>query len=203
MIARRVAWLLALAALALAACSKPARLAPLPTDAVILAFGDSLTFGTGASEEQSYPVLLEKLLKRPVVRSGVPGEVSREGLARLPEVLDEVRPRLMILCHGGNDLLGRTGEAAAEANLRAMVALARGRGIAVVLVGVPKPGLLLSTADFYGRIAKDLKLPYEAKALASILSDNALKSDPAHPNAEGYRRLAEALAKLLADAGAV
>lgn len=189
--------------LALAGCSRVPRLAPLPNDAVILAFGDSLTYGTGAEATESYPAILEQIIRRKVIGAGVPGELSGEGLARLPEVLDQAQPRLMILCHGGNDLLRRTGESAAEVNLRAMIRIAKERGIAVVMVAVPKPGLLLSPPDYYKKVAADNQAPIESKALAAILSDNSLKSDAAHPNAAGYRQLAQAVAELLKKAGAI
>ncbi len=135
--------------------------------------------------------------------AGVPGEVSAEGLARLPSALAEAKPQLVILCHGGNDLLRKLDEAQAANNVRAMVRLARAKGAQVVLIGVPKPGLLPSPAGFYGDIAKELRLPYEEAALKKILIDNGLKSDLVHPNAAGYARLAEAIAALLKKTGAV
>ena len=197
------ATILTVCALLLAGCARTPRLAPLPSDAVVLAFGDSLTYGTGAEAAQSYPAVLEQLIHRKVVRSGVPGELSGEGLARLPEVLSQVQPQLVILCHGGNDLLRRTGESALEANLRAMVRIARERGVAVVVVAVPKPGLRLALPDYYQAIARESASPIEMSVLSDILTDNGLKSDLTHPNALGYRKMAEAVAELLRKAGAL
>ena len=186
-----------------AACSGGPKLPRLAPDAVVLAFGDSLTFGTGANPHESYPARLEALIGRKVVASGVPGELSAEGLSRLSSALEETKPQLLILCHGGNDLLRKLDDAQAANNLRAMVRLAKTQGAQVVLIGVPKPGLLPSAAGFYEDIARELKLPYEDTALRKILTDNALKSDLVHPNAAGYARLAEAVAALLKKAGAV
>ncbi len=189
--------------LLLAACSAPPTLPQLPAGTVILAFGDSLTYGTGADSGQSYPTVLTALVGRRVINAGVPGEVSADGLVRLPALLDEHRPRLLILCHGGNDLLRKHNEQELARNLRAMVEAARTRGIAVVLVGVPAPGLLLSVPELYAALAKEQQLPYEAEALRTILGDRALKSDPVHPNAEGYRQFAQRLHALLHAAGAL
>ena len=212
--------------LALAACG-PAEpqvstppVAPLPADGLVLAFGDSLTHGAGAAVGESYPVVLERLIGRKVVRSGVPGEFSQGGLARLAAALERHEPDLLILCHGTNDFIVGLHPAATEGNLWAMIAQAEARGTPVVLVGVPRPAVVLRdgtleavtafaaslprrTEPLYGRLARAHGLPYEGAAFAEILSDPALMADPIHPNAAGYRRLAEALAELLRASGAV
>lgn len=199
---RRALVVLALAGLA--ACAKDVPTLPqLGPDDVIVAFGDSLTYGTGASEGESYPEVLSQLIGRDVVRAGLPGEQTAGGLRRLPNVLERHRPKLLLLCLGGNDMLRRVEPATIEANLRQMVELARSQGVAVVLIGVPRPALLPGTADFYDDIARDFGLPLEAGIFKDVLRDNAYKSDPIHPNAQGYRRVAEAVAELLRKAGAV
>jgi lysophospholipase L1-like esterase len=188
----------------LAACGGGSpKLARLPPDAVILAFGDSLTFGTGANAQDSYPAVLERIAARKVVSAGVPGEISAAGLARLTPLLDELKPALLVLCHGGNDFLRKLDEREAAKNVRAMAEAARARGIAVVLVATPKPGLMPSPPGFYADIAHDLKLPFDDVALKKILTDNELKSDLVHPNAKGYARMAQAVADLLKASGAL
>lgn len=198
----RSATLLVLALLAACSGGQP-KLARLAPDAVVLAFGDSLTFGTGANPGESYPARLEALIGRKVVSSGVPGETSAEGLARLPAVIEESKPQLVILCEGGNDFLRKLDEAQAAENLRAMIRVAKAHGSQVVLIAVPRPGLLPSPADFYASVAREFVVPHEESALKKILTDNALKSDLVHPNAAGYARLAEAVAVLLRKSGAV
>jgi len=195
---------LSLLALLAAGCrERTPQLQPLAASDTVLAFGDSLTYGTGAGSDESYPARLEQLIRRPVINAGVPGEVTEAGLSRLPALLDRYRPALLILCHGGNDLLRRSGEEQAAENLRAMVRLARERGVEVVLLGVPKPGLSLAPPDFYAGIAREFDLPYDADTLSDILADRSRKSDYIHPNALGYRQLAEAVEALLQAAHAL
>jgi len=148
--ARLRVWLaLGLALLAaLAGCGRSPQLAPLARDAVVLAFGDSLTYGTGAGEAQSYPAQLEQLIARRVVRSGVPGEVTAAALARLPGALEAHAPKLLILCIGGNDFLRNLSKSAAAQNVRAMVALAKARGIDVLLIGTPEKGITVTPPAF-------------------------------------------------------
>lgn len=208
-----------------------AGLSHLGTDAVILAFGDSLTYGTGAAPGESYPAFLERLVGRRVVNEGIPGEMSSEGLERLPEVLKREKPALLLLCHGANDLLRFLDRRRIASNLRSMIRLARKQGAAVVLVAVPllgitlspepihleipgekgdtvritvpSPGITLSPAPLYREIATEMNIPIEEEALSMVLSDGSLKSDLIHPNAAGYRKLAESIADLLKKRGVV
>ncbi len=179
------------------------QLARLPDNAVILAFGDSLTYGTGANKNESYPMILEKIINRKVVNAGVPGELSMQGLKRLPKLLDKHLPKLLILCHGGNDILRREDLAEAETNIRQMISLAENRSIPVVLLGVPKLGLFLSSAKLYARIAENSDVLFIENLLPDILSDASMKSDSVHPNNIGYRKMASTLADALRDAGAL
>jgi len=187
----------------LAGCAESQKLPPLPGDGVLLAFGDSLTFGTGAGEGESYPAVLERLTGHKVANYGVPGEISADGLARLPGVLERERPALLILCHGANDLLRRLDQRHAAENLRGMIRLAHERGVAVILIAVPAPDLSLTPPKFYSEIAAEFAIPIEKKALARILGKGSLKSDYIHPNAAGYRQLAEALLSRLEKSGAI
>jgi lysophospholipase L1-like esterase len=187
----------------LVACSSPAKLPHLADDAVIIAFGDSLTFGTGAEPGESYPAVLEKMIGRQVVNAGVPGEVTVDGLSRLPEILDREKPALLVLCHGGNDQLRRLNQQQTANNIREMIRLAQKRGAAVVLLAVPAPGLSLSPQPMYREIAKELSIPIEEETLSTVLADSSLKSDYIHPNTVGYRRLAESIATLLKKSGAI
>ena len=93
-----------LCCLAVAGCDPTPKVKALGDDAVILAFGDSLTFGTGASKHKSYPAQLQALISRTVINAGIPVEVSNTGLRRLPALLTRHQPDLVIICHGGNDI---------------------------------------------------------------------------------------------------
>jgi acyl-CoA thioesterase-1 len=187
--------LLLLLFLAAAGCrDRTPQIAPLPPGAVILAFGDSLTSGYGADSRESYPAVLGRLTGFQVINAGVPGEITAQGLKRLPALLNRYRPDLVILCHGGNDLLRRLDPEATTANLRQMIQAARASGAQVLLVSVPEPGLLLRPAALYEDLATEFGIPCEERLLPTIMKNGSEKSDAIHPNADGYRRLAEGLA---------
>jgi lysophospholipase L1-like esterase len=176
-----------------AACERSP--APLPEGAVILAFGDSITYGTGAGEGEGYPAVLERLVGRKVVNAGVPGETTAEGLERLPTVLAEVRPNLVILCHGGEDMSQGLDAGELIANLRSMIRLIQEAGAEVFLIAVPPPAPYFQPASFYNLIARDTKVSIEVYALSNVLSRDELRSEGIYPNAAGYAALAEAISK--------
>jgi lysophospholipase L1-like esterase len=178
-------------------CDSGPGIKPFNQESVVLAFGDSLTHGTGASAGQSYPDVLSELLGRQVINGGIPGEVSAAGLKRLPAVLEEYNPTLVILCHGGNDFLRKMNQATTSSNLDAMITLIRSHGADVVLVGVPKLGFGLQVPELYSQIADQYTIPLQKEILVDLLSDNSMKSDVIHPNATGYRLMAEAIYDLI------
>ncbi len=190
-------------ALLLAACNTAPRLKELPPNAMVLAFGDSLTYGTGASPEQSYPAILQKLISRTVINAGVPGETTSEGLVRLPHYLDRYRPAVVLLCLGANDMLQGLDEVTAAENLKEMIRMAERQGAQVVLIGVPRPNLLVSMPEFYRQIADEFSLPYMENTMREVLKKNSLKSDVIHPNAKGYRKIAEGIALYLRKSGSL
>ena len=181
------------------------RMTPLAKGATVLAFGDSLTFGTGAASGQDYPTKLRQLSNLQVIGSGVPGEGSAAGVVRLKAVLAKERPALLILLHGGNDFLRHQNTADTKKNVRSMIELARSQGMQVLLIGVPQPtiGFSHEAASLYAELASELAVPYEAQTLTDLLYDDHFKSDAVHLNAEGYGRLAQAIYRLLEESGAI
>jgi lysophospholipase L1-like esterase len=150
-------------------------LTKISDNAVILAFGDSLTFGTGVPIEKAYPNVLAKLSRHEVINEGIPGEISAEGSQRLPDLLDEYHPELLILIHGGNDILKKIPEPETLHNLNDMITAAKSRNVQVVMLGVPKPGLFfMESAQVYETIAETHNLVMDLDILPEILGDKEL-----------------------------
>ncbi|WP_051302986.1 arylesterase [Psychromonas aquimarina] len=184
-------------------CSDSSNMQQLNPDQPILAFGDSLTFGYGAPQNKSYPAQLSRLIDIPVINAGINGELSKNGLARLEQLLELHDPQLLLLCHGANDMLRKSDLALMADNLRAMISMAQDRDIQVVLIAVPNTTLLLTPLKQYQQVADEMGIIVENDLLADVLSRPGLHSDLIHPNAAGYQQMAEVIAQLLADKGAI
>jgi len=176
---------------------------PIPSNGVILAFGDSLTYGVGVDEEDSYPSELARLTKRSVINAGVSGEVTEEGLARLPAELSSTRPHTLILIEGGNDILRNHDLTKTKSNLRKMIQLAHNKGVQVLLVTMPAKHIFSSEAKLYSELAEEFGLAYEDSIIASLLKSPEMKSDPIHFNEAGYAKLAQRIHTLLIEHGAL
>jgi len=176
---------------------------PLAANATILAFGDSLTFGKGTSRSQSYPAVLQSLSQLHVINAGISGEVSATGLKRLPDLLSKHQPALVIICHGGNDILQRKNPMQTKANLIKMIQLAESKHVQVMLLAVPRPNLLLSPAAFYAEVAQATKVVFDPETMIKVLGDPKLKSDTFHPNSAGYAVIAENIFNKLKALGAL
>ena len=171
----------------------------VPAGSVVLALGDSLTFGTGATPETSFPSVLAALSGWQIVNAGVPGDTSAQALERLPALLDEHKPALVLVSIGGNDLLRRLPETDARANLQRICELAQSAGAQVLLLAVPRPSVAaaftgsLSDHPMYADVSAALKLPLHAEGWARVLADAALRADPIHANARGYAQMARSV----------
>ena len=187
----------------LTACDRAPQLPKLQANDAVVAFGDSLTEGVGAGAESTYPAWLSKTTGHAIINAGISGETTAEGLERLPAMLEEHRPKLVLLCLGGNDMLRQQNMASTESNLRKIIQTIRASGASVVLIGVPEPKLFSSPPALYEKLADEFDLPYEGEIFDEVLKNPRLKSDPIHANAEGYRLVAERLAELLKEAGAL
>jgi len=194
---------LSITVIALSSCDSQAPLKPLESDATILAFGDSLTYGTGTSRDKSYPAVLAKMTGLKVINAGIPGEISANGLARLPTLIKQHNPALIVICHGGNDILRKMNLAQTRDNIQKMISLAQSNQTQAMLIGVPEFGLFLDTLPLYPELAEENNIPIADGILGEILAKNTLKSDQIHPNTKGYQILAERITSILKQTGAL
>ena len=197
----------ALLGTALAGCGRSqGKAQPVPAGSTVLALGDSLTYGTGASAETSYPTVLAELTGWNVVNAGVPGDTSAQALARLPALLAEHRPKLVIVSIGGNDFLRKLPESDTRANVHAACKLALESGAQVLLVAVPRATVAAALGQMtdhtlYADVAGQLKIPLQREGWGEVLAQAELRSDQVHANAKGYAQFARSVQGTAAAAG--
>jgi lysophospholipase L1-like esterase len=182
--------LIFLVIISLVGCHNEPTIKPLHKTDLILAFGDSLTFGTGAEAQYSYPATLEKLIGMRVVNGGVPGDTVDKGLARLPALLQQYHPTLVILCIGGNDILRRRPYNVIALQLEKLIQLIKSSGASIILIGVPGLHYSVTAAGFYRSVAEQENIPVDMELLPRLFLNEQYKSDPIHLNNAGYQALA-------------
>ncbi len=169
----------------------PALAAAVPP---VLVLGDSLSAAYGIAPEQGWVALLDARLAtaarpRKVVNASISGETTAGGLARLPALLAEHRPALVVLELGANDGLRGLPLASARANLSQMLAAIRAAGAQALLVGIELPvnygpqyrdGL----RSLYRDLAGEFNVPLVPFLLEGVALDPALMQDDGlHPKA--------------------
>ncbi|MDD2832458.1 MAG: arylesterase [Methylotenera sp.] len=200
------------AAVLLVACGAKSEFSALHSGANVLVLGDSLSYGTGAAKGEDYVSLLAANTQWQLVNAGVPGNTSADGLQRLPDLLetyhaDESKIDLLIVELGGNDFLRQISEAETKNNLKAILQQAKTHHIQAVLLAIPKFSPIgaafgnLSDHELYAALAKETGTPLIEDIFSDVLAKNSLKSDAIHPNAQGYKKVEEALRKGLIELG--
>ena len=192
-------------AVATSSCSREQPKEYLPADSTVVALGDSLTYGYGATPQTSYPAILAELTGWQIINAGVNGDTSADVLARSAAIIAQ-NPDLVLLGVGGNDVLSRTEPLTTKANISATIATIKAANIPVVLIAEPhfsSSALFGRASDnpIYKEIATSEEIPLYSKGWSQVLSDDSLKSDQIHANAAGYRHFAQGLYAFLQDEG--
>lgn len=202
----KVVWLLWIT-FTLLACSNEQKLASIPPDSTVLILGDSLSYGTGATKGEDYPTLLAQSTGWRIINAGVPGDTTEQGLARLSNLLVEHQPSLLVVELGGNDFLKKVPITETENNLKAIIEHAKHNQIKTLLIAIPdyqpvKAAFAgLSDHKLYEKLSQETDTPLIEDIFSEVLSNNALKADYVHPNAQGYLQVEAQLRASLIDLG--
>lgn len=163
----------------------------------VLVLGDSLSAEYGLARGKGWVALAEQKLKAEkidaaIVNASISGETTSGGRARLPALLAQHKPDVVVIELGANDGLRGQPVAAAEANLKSMIDMAHKNKARVLLVGMRMPPNYgrAYTERFFG-MYKNLAAAYKAPLVPFMLEGVAEKPalfqpDRLHPNAEAH-----------------
>ena len=157
-----------------------------PSGKNIIAFGDSLTYGTGASEGMDYPSQLSAMISTSIINAGVPGDTTASALARLEKDVLSWSPKIVLITLGGNDLKNGIPKEEAMHNLRIIIQSIQDRGALVVVGGVEIPFWGKGFGAAYKELANELGAVLIPNILGGIVGNRKLMSDRIHPNDAGY-----------------
>jgi acyl-CoA thioesterase-1 len=160
----------------------------------VIAFGDSLTEGVGATPGQALPDLLARELKIDILNKGRAGDTTRNALVRLEKDVLTQNPRVVILLFGGNDALQKIPVEETFANLKTIIAEIKKTGARTLLLGVRGNYYRDRYQKQFHILAHDTGVVYIPDVLDGIIGDPALMYDLVHPNDAGYRIIASRVA---------
>ena len=157
----------------------------------IVCFGDSLTFGTGASSGKDYPSQLSKMISRPVVNAGVPGDTTASALKRLERDVLSYSPDIVLITLGGNDLKNGVASDTAFDYLKMIVDSIQSQGARVIIGGLSIPFRDRGYGKGFNKLAAETGATLIPNILEGIMGNRKLMSDPIHPNDAGYKIMAQ------------
>jgi acyl-CoA thioesterase-1 len=163
----------------------------------IICFGDSITFGYGAGAGEDFPSALAKLTDIPVINAGIDGDTSIEALKRLKaDVLDR-DPLLVVIEFGGNDFLRKIPKEETLNNIKEMISEIQGQGAIVAIVDISAGMFLSEYRKAFTSLAQETGAIFVRSILSGIITNPSMKSDFIHPNADGYRMIAQRIYGIL------
>ena len=168
-----------------------------PRSGPIVAFGDSLTEGIGATPGETYPEQLARMIGKPVINAGVGGNTVFDGERRLERDVLSCKPGIVIVLLGGNDILQRKEMKKSFESLERIVRRIQEEGALVALVGIKVVTPFGGVAGQYHDLARKTGCVYISDILNGIFFDRSLMSDQIHPNSKGYAIVAERVAKAI------
>lgn len=168
----------------------------------VLIVGDSISAAFGLDTRQGWVALLEKRLKDEgftdkVVNASVSGDTSAGGQARLPALLSEHKPSLVVLELGGNDGLRGQLPTQLQQNLASMIDKSRAAGAKVLLLGMQLPPnygarYTKAFAQVYSDLATQKNVPLVPFFLEGVGGHPELmQGDGIHPAQEAQGKLLE------------
>jgi len=163
----------------------------------IICFGDSITFGYGAQSGEDYPTVLSKMIQLPVINAGIDGDITTEALKRIDSDVLERDPLLVIIEFGGNDFLRKIPKEVTVENIKKMVEQVQAKGAMAAIVDISAGIFFAEYRAAFSALAKEKKAIFIPRLLSGIITNPQLKSDFLHPNAEGYKIIAQRIYRII------
>jgi len=185
--------ILSLSLLVLAACAPR----PVALTDTIVCFGDSITSGTGAKADESYPSVLAQLLNHPVVNAGVSGNTTADALMRIENDVLSKRPFAVVIELGGNDYMHGVPRNVTMNNLEEIIARIKNGKAKIFLCDIGSNLALGEYSSAYEELCRRTGAVFISGVMRGVLDDDTKKSDEMHPNAAGYQMIASRVAVVL------
>ena len=162
----------------------------------IIAFGDSLVAGSGATTGNDFVSVLSRRIGQNIINLGVPGDTTADGLARISE-LDQYHPKVVLLLLGGNDHLKKVPIETTFANLGTLIQDIHARGAIVLLLGVRGNLLVDRFASEFETLHEKYRTAFVPDVLQGLFGDPLYMADEVHPNDAGNKIIADRIYPVL------